>query len=46
MTGRSFSLLRPASVGVPDFFVSDDLMLDFELETVVDSLFPGVDGAV
>ena len=46
MSARSSSLLSLASVGVPDFFVFDGLVFDFELETVVDSLLPGVDGAV
>ena len=37
-----------SSCGVPDFFVSDDFVLDLELEleAMVDPLFPGVDGAV
>ena len=46
MSARSSSLLRLASVGVPDFFVSDGFVFDLELETAVDPLFPGVDGAV
>ena len=46
MSARSSSLLSLASVGVPDFFVSDGFVFDLELETAVDPLFPGVDGAV
>ena len=42
MSACSSSLLSLASVGVPDFFVSDDVVVDLEL----DPLFPGVDGAV
>ena len=41
MSALSSSLLGLASVGVPD-----DVVVDLELETVVDPLFPGVDGAV
>ena len=40
MSARSSSLLSL------DRFVSDDFVLDLELETTVDPLFPGVDGAV
>ena len=46
MSARSSSLLSLASVGVPDFFDSDDVVVDLELETEVDPLVPGVDGAV
>ena len=45
-SARSSSLPSLASVGVPDFFDSDDVVVDLELETEVDPLFPGVDGAV
>ena len=46
MSARSSSLLSLGSDGVPDFFVSDGFVFDLELETTVDPLLPGVDGAV
>ena len=45
-SARSSSFPSLASVDVPGFFDSDDVVLGLELETEVDPRFPGVDGAV